>query len=163
MKSGGNFIHGNEFYDFDRNTYPISMYTQYSGVSNNEICHNNFHDVYEAMIVGNDIDSNPSTHTLIHDNTFNNCERALCLPLNSGSGSSYTDIEIYYNQFISCGTALYSSSASSSVFVDTQIAYNTFTPSITNPGIEGFTNTMVYGNTGLADFNVPAVKPIPPP
>jgi hypothetical protein len=163
LKGGSNLIHDNEFYNMPTNVEPpISMYTQYSGVSNNEIYSNNFHNCYYGMIIGLSIDANPSVHTLIHDNIFQSLTYGIWLPFDTSASSSYTDIEIYYNQFISCGTPIKSSSASPSVAVNTQIAYNTFSSTIISPAIETFTNTMVYGNTGLADYNVPATRPIPP-
>jgi hypothetical protein len=161
LKGGNNTINGNQFYNMG-NDPPISFYAQYSGVSNNLIYNNSFSNSYYGIIIGNSIDANPSIHTFIHDNIFSSLTRAICIPLNAGSGSSYTDIEIYYNHFTSCTTALYGISAPASVLTNTVIAYNTFSSTIISPSIEKFTNTMVYGNTGLADFNVPSIKTIAP-
>jgi len=163
LKGGNNLIHDNEFYNMAASTNPpISMYEQYLNVSNNQIYNNNFHDNYYGMIIGNNIDANPSIHTFIHDNHFTSCTYAIWLPFDSASARSYTDIEIYYNIFTNNAHALSGSSDTASHIVDTIIAYNTFTPSISSPSIENFQNTMVYGNTGLTDFNVPSPLPISP-
>jgi hypothetical protein len=162
LKEYNNTIHDNEFYSFTGGAPPISIYEQHYTINNCFIYNNYFHNDGYGIIIGNSVDAYPSTHLYIYNNTFQSLTQAISIPLNYGP-SSYTDIEIYYNQFTSCGTALYSTSAPASVLVDTQIAYNTFSPSISNPAIETFTNTMVYGNTGLTDYNVPSNKAIPPP
>jgi hypothetical protein len=164
IKCPYNKIHGSQFYNFPTSAMvPMSIYSQYTGAraNDNEFYSNNFTNCYYTVwIGGNPNAQEPQLRNKIHDNAFTSCTYAILL--NFQSSTATNDTWIYYNKFISCTN--FCSVLGSSNVANTVIAYNDFSQSpVNNKDFEtAYTNTMVYGNTGLADFNVPSPLPIPP-
>jgi hypothetical protein len=123
-------------------------------------CYFNLSVLLARAIGGNPNAQEPQLRNKIHDNTFTSCTYAILL--NFQSSTATNDTWIYYNKFISCTNSC--SVLGSSNAANTVIAYNDFSQSpVNNKNFEtAYTNTMVYGNTGLAGFNVPSPLPIPP-
>jgi hypothetical protein len=164
IKSSYNKIHDNQFYNFAGASMPFSIYT-YTGSTalGNEIYNNEFTTFSSSNGVfwtGNQDVSGIVSGTKIHSNSFTNCSVAFYFNHDSPSGNT-VDTWIYYNTFTSC-TTIFKISATN--VYNTVVAYNTFSSSVTNKAFEtSYTNTMVYGNEGLADYNVPSPLPILPP
>lgn len=167
-KCQNNRIHDNTFTNFPQGSLPLHIYSQYSGATanDNEIYNNTINDAYIAVMMGNADDASPTLGNKFYDNTFNNCTH--CFWLNAGDPSSQTveDTWIYYNTFTNCGRIFPQSPSPTSTIRNTVIAYNTFdaqVPSADVAALRSYVNTMIYGNEPwLLDFNVPAVKQIPP-
>lgn len=165
IKSQNNKIYNNQFYNFPTNAaVPFSIYSQYSNAhaDNNEIYNNTFTDCYYTFwIGGNPTSQQPEVGNKIYNNTFTRCTYAILL--NFQSSTAISDTWIYYNTFISC-TAFLAVQGSTNVS-NTVVAYNDFSQSpVSDKSFEtSYTNTMVYGNINLADYNVPSPLPIPPP
>lgn len=166
IKSQNNQIYDNDFYNFpDYASVGLSTYSQYSPctANDNEIYDNTFTDMYYAIWVGQDssFTQSPTLRNRYHDNLFTNVD--VCFDFLSDGASSWTnDTAIYYNTFAQCTTAI--DCDSNPYTANTVIAYNDFGgATVTQRVLTSCSNTMVYGNTGLADFNVPSPLPIPPP
>lgn len=165
IKCHNNSIHDNIFYNFSNtNTVPFSIYSQYSPstANDNDIFNNTLTDCIYGMWVGNNPATYPTLRNKIHDNTFNRVTK--CIMLNPWDGSTKT-VEgtwIYYNTFRSCSNIFPLSESPANLIKNTVVAYNDFGGTVTDLSIESYVNTMVYGNVGMADFNVPSPLPIPP-
>jgi hypothetical protein len=167
MKCSNNTIHDNNFWNFS-DIVCISTFAAYptSTANDNAFYNNTFTDcTYGLWFGGNsgypDGQAQPVLRSLIYNNVFTNVSKPIELN-NWWAGSAINDTRVYYNEFISCSKAIYVESGSSNVS-NTIVAWNTFSPSISNPEIQTYTNTMVYNNTGLADYNVPESPDIEPP
>jgi len=164
IKNKNNKIYDNEFYNSSGGV-GLSIYSEYSPsyANDNEIYNNTFTNMTEALWIGH----NPANYTTlrnkIHDNVFTDVIN--CFRLNPWTGAINTteDTWIYYNKFYSCTNIFPASGSSANLIKNTVIAYNDFDESVTNLWIETCDNTMIYGNTGMNDFNVPDPLPIPPP
>jgi hypothetical protein len=161
IKSSYNKIHDNQFYNFAGTSMPFSIYT-YTGSTGvgNEIYDNTFTGITSSngvLMTGNKDVSGVISGTKIYSNSFTNCNT--CFYLNHETSGDTTGTWIYYNTFNSC-TTIFKISATN--VLNTVVAQNTFSSSVSNLSFEtSYTNTMVYGNTGLADLNVPSPLPIP--
>jgi hypothetical protein len=165
IKCHNNTIYNNAFYNFSTGSVGLSIYSEYSQATanDNRIYGNTFTDMVEAIWVGHNPANNPTLRNKVYNNNFTKVEN--CIRLNPWSGAINTveDTWIYYNTFDSCTDIFPASGSSASLVIDTVIAYNNFGGTVTNLWIESCVNTMVYGNIGMADFNVPSPPPIPPP
>jgi hypothetical protein len=165
LKCHNNTIYNNVFYNFIAASVGISIFSEYNQATanDNKIYGNTFADMVEAIWVGHDPANNPTLRNEIYRNNFTRATN--CIRLNPWSGAIDTveDTWIYYNTFASCTDIFPRSGSSASLIIDTVVAYNDFGANVTNLSILSYANTMVYGNLGMADFNVPSPLPIPPP
>jgi hypothetical protein len=168
VKCQSNCIRDNTFYNFPTNAaVGISLYSQYSSctANDNEIYGNTFTDMYYGIWIGQDASFtlSPTLRNRYHDNVFTRV--TICFGfLSNGPACVTSDTDIYYNTFSQCTTGITCLWTSTPYVTNTTIAYNNFGgAAVTQVVLTSCTNTMVYGNTGLADFNVPAVQRIPPP
>lgn len=172
IKCPENKIYDNDFYDFPSGGIAFSIYSQYSPsyANDNDIYDNRFTNISAAISLGTaEPSAYPTLQNKIHDNVFTNVKFCFCLTgLGAEIANVVKDTWIYYNKFINCTYPFHQDFNSHGVdkVVNTVIAYNEFAPAV--PQIEvdllhTMNNMMIYGNTGLADFNVPTPPPIPPP
>lgn len=167
IKCQNNSIYNNTFYNFPNvadGAVGLSIYSQYSPsyANDNDIYNNSFTNMVYAIWIGHDAQAYPTLRNKIHDNTFSNITD--CILLNPWSAVNWTnDTWIYYNKFVACTNIIPVTTFSPPNYVaNTVVAYNVFDRIVTGLAFETqYQNTMVYGNTGLADFNVPPVKTIP--
>jgi hypothetical protein len=169
IKCPRNKVYTNKFYNYPSNV-GISIWSQYSTsyANDNEVYDNTFTNMNYGIVVGHGSNClSPTLRNKIHDNTFTNVNLVVVLnPAGWDSGPSTQHVDdtwIYYNKFVSCGDIFPTTNSVYSLIANTVIAYNDFGGTVTNLSIETYVNTMVYGNTGMADFNVPSPLPIPPP
>jgi hypothetical protein len=166
IKCNYNKIYNNAFYNYPAGgDAGLSIYSEYSPsyANDNEIYNNTFTDMTYAFWIGHNPANYPTLRNKIHDNTFTRVTNCIMLNPWNGAINTVEDTWIYYNTFTSCTDIFPASGDSPSLVIDTVIAYNDFSPAITNLWVESCGNTMVYGNIGMADFNVPSPLPIPPP
>jgi hypothetical protein len=167
VKSQNNTIYNNAFYNFLTNAaVGLSIYSQYNPctANDNNIYDNTFTNMYYGFWLGQDASFclSPTLRNRIHDGIFRNVTNCITFMAN-GAACWVNDTAIYYNNFSYCSNAL-GCMYSTPYVANTVIAYNDFTGAGVSSSIETkCVNTMVYGNIGLPDFNVPADKPIPPP
>lgn len=112
--------------------------------------------------VGHDPQASPTLRNKIHDNTFTSVTD--CFLLNPWSAVNWvSDTWIYYNDFTSCTNIIQVTTSSPPNYVtNTVVAYNDFGKTVTDLAFETqYQNTIVYGNTGMDDYN-DSVRPIPP-
>jgi len=166
IKCPNNKVYDNTFENISSAAVGIHFFGQYGNAhcDDNDVYNNTFINVVNAMWVGAGADSSGTTsRNLIHDNSFIGCDTVFIFNPFGNTTSITAKNRIYYNKFTDC-TDIFTAYSPSSQLVDTIIAYNNFSPSTSGTVIETVgTNTMVYGNVGLADFNVPSPLPIPPP
>lgn len=169
IKTPWNSVYNNTFYNFA--TVPaFSIYSELTNyyANDNEIYNNTFTNMHVAFWIGHgDIVHSPTNRNKIHDNVFINVTKCIALNpsgLDNGPSTQHVDDTwIYYNKFVSCGDIFPTTNCDGvTLIVNTVIAYNNFGGTVTNLSIETYNNTMVYGNIGMADFNVPSPLPIPP-
>lgn len=166
MKTSWNRVYNNTFYNFNTPGAPaFSICSELANyyANDNEIYNNTFTDMWDALWVGHDPAWYPTLRNKIYDKTFTRVPN--CIRLNPWSGAINTveDTWIYYTKFTSCGNIFPTTQSDPTLIVNTVIAYNDFGGTVTNLSIETYINTMVYGNIGMAVFNVPSPLPIPPP
>jgi hypothetical protein len=165
IKCQFNSIRDNEFYSVSAAAaVGLSIYSEGSSswANDNEIYNNTFTNMVEGIWLGHNPADNPTLRNKIHDNIFTSVTN--CIRLNPWDGAINTveDTWVYYNNFTSCTNIFPASGNSATLIKNTVIAYNKFSPVVTNLWVESCVNTMVYGNSGMADFNVPSPLPIPP-
>ena len=167
IKSQNNIVSNNTFYNFFTSAaVGLSIYSQYNPctANDNDIFDNTFTNMYYGLWLGQDASFclSPTLRNKIHNNVFTNTAKCITF-LANGEACWVNDTAVCYNSFSYCTDAL-GCAASTPYVANAVIAYNDFDGASVSSSIETqCLNTMVYGNTGLADFNVPAVKPIPPP
>jgi parallel beta-helix repeat protein len=165
IKCEENDIYDNDFRDMGSGAVAFSIYSEHSGyaANNNKIHDNRFNNCYFGFWIGHNADAEPTVGNKIYSNIFTNITKCI-MPSPFEGGINYVDDTwIYYNTFINCGQVFWSS-GTNNLIRNTVVAYNDFSQS--QPSLlvlKGYVNSMVYGNTGLDDYNVPTTPPIPPP
>jgi hypothetical protein len=167
IKAPFNIVHNNIFYNISSVGVPFSIYSQGSSAQacDNEIYSNTFINCSYAFWLGQSVQANPTSRNKIYDNTFTNV--ANCFLFNAWANPPVNwvnDTRIYYNNFNSCPNFITFSASTTAYVGNIVVAYNTFDVPVTNLSFESqYLNTMVYGNIGLNDYNVPSPLPVPPP
>jgi parallel beta-helix repeat protein len=170
IKTFWNKIYNNSFYNFTTDSPAFAIYSELANyyANDNEIYNNTFINVRMAFWIGHgDIVHSPTNRNKIHDNYFENVNKCIALNpsgLDNGPSTQHVDDTwIYYNKFVNCGDIFPTTNCDgATLIVNTVIAYNNFGKTVTNLSILSYNNTMVYGNIGMTDFNVPSPMPIPP-
>jgi hypothetical protein len=172
LKCNATNIHNCLFTNFTDswNNPAISIYADfdYSNCDDNRIHNCTFQDMWEPIRIGSSLANVP-----MHNNKFYNCTfrdiGADVGVFTFGYGSvpeatqNITDTWIYLCNFINCANTFDSYSYDRGIVQDTVIACNNFSTAISQTEIDlltNWTNTMIYNNTGLDDYNVPEVLPV---
>jgi hypothetical protein len=167
IKCANNSIHGNIFYNFiSHSAIPFSIYSQYSPstANSNDIYNNTFTNCFYGIKIGHSPAEYPTVQNKIHNNNFVNVNNCILLNPWSGATNTVEDTWIYYNTFRGCTTVFPISGSPLSLIINTVVAYNDFGGNITELSVlQQYVNSMVYGNIGMPDYNVPSSLPVPPP
>jgi hypothetical protein len=172
VKCHHNSFYNNTLYNFNSASVGFAIWSEYTSCTSNdnEIYNNTLRDMVAGINIGHGNNcKSPTDRTKIHDNVFTQVTKCIQLnPVGYDNGPSTSHVDdtwIYHNTFYSCGGNPFPATDSdgSTLIVNTVIAYNTFSQTVTGLSVESYKNTMVYGNIGMADFNVPYPLPIPPP
>jgi parallel beta-helix repeat protein len=163
LKCKNNNIHHNTFIGLPIGAPPFSIYSEHPGyeANNNDIHHNTFTNCYWGFNLGTSTTGGEvCVGNKIHDNYLSGVQRVFTIAFGSSLYQNVEDTWFYYNTLSGCGQVFYASATNSKV-VDTVVAYNDFSGSTPSASVlQGYANSMVYGNIGLADYNVPSPLPI---